>query len=310
MSLKSIPRAYAALLLLLVSASSSSGQTRSRIVLRYDATLETADFPNPAARLTFNGRTAWFLFDTGAGMHILASWFVRATGLTVDESVADVVRGVDSTGRAMPFRAVRGQIGRLEDGGLVALELAAVTEFAPEFEQFEIGGVISPQLLAGPGQAAALDLRVPELWLEPFEDAVRRLGAVMLPRQRVRRCGSLDGPVPNLVFAIPVTVGRRQGVLLLDSGAKATKLAAKSGLIRGVRLERGGETTGISGTPQTYSVARSLGIAFAGYTVTVDSRVADTSNRPCGRDGLLGLDAIGRCALVLGQKDLAIRCAR
>ncbi len=310
MRLKSIPRANAAILLLLVCASSAIAQTPPRIVLRYDVTLATADFPNPAARLTFNGKTAWFLFDTGAGVHILAAWFVRAAGLTVDDSLAGVVSGVDSTGQAMPFRAVRGQVGQLEDGGLVALELAAVTDFAPAFEQFEIGGVISPQLLAGPGRAAALDLRVPELWLEPFQDAVRRLGAVRLPRQRVRFCGSLDEPIPNLVFAIPVTVSRRQGVLLLDSGAKVTKLVANSALIRGVRLERGGETTGISGTPQPYSVARSLRIAFADSNVTVDSRVADTSNRPCGADGLLGLDAIGRCALVLAQKDLAIRCAR
>ena len=281
----------------------------SAIALRYDAALVKNDFASPAARVTFNGRTAWFLVDTGAGVHMLCSWFVAAAGLREDPTLADAISGVDSTGQRVKFRGLRSQAGRLEDGRPLTLDLATVGDFPPEFEQQDIGGVLSPQLLAGPGEAAVLDLRVPELVFEPFAGAVRRLGARKLPRDRVRFCGSIDSPVANLVFAIPVTIRNHEGALILDTGAKATKLVSSSRLVRGVALEgAGGRTTGVSGTEQSYSLARPLDVKFAGYTATLAPRVAEATAGACGSEGLLGLDALGRCALVLGRKDVAIKC--
>ena len=73
------PRHLATMAVFLLAAAPGGGQPR--IALQYDAALAKADLPSPAARLTINGRTAWFLFDTGAGVHVLASWFVKAAGL-------------------------------------------------------------------------------------------------------------------------------------------------------------------------------------------------------------------------------------
>ena len=280
----------------------------SAIALRYDPALVKNDFASPAVRLTFNGRTAWFLVDTGAGVHMLCSWFVAAAGLQEDPSLTDAISGVDSTGQRVRFRGLRSQAGRLEDGRRLTLDLATVSDFPPEFEQLDIGGVLSPQLLADGDEAAVLDLRVPELTFEPFPRARRRLGAREVPR--VRFCGSIDdGPVANRVFAIPVTIRQHEGTLILDTGAKATKIVSSSRLVRGVALEgEGSRTTGISGTAQSYSLARRLDIKFAGYTATLAPRVAEATAGACGSEGLLGLDALGRCALVLGRKDVAIKC--
>ena len=302
-------RSHATAVLLVLCAPASLTAGSAGIALRYDAALVKNDFASPAARVTFNGRTAWFLVDTGAGVHMLCSWFVAAAGLQEDNSLADAISGVDSTGQRVRFRGLKKQAGRVEDGRPLTLDLATVADFPPEFEQLDIGGVLSPQLLAGPGEAAVLDLRVPELVFEPFAGAVRRLGARKLPRDRVRFCGSIDGPIANLVFAIPVAVRNHEGALVLDSGAKVTKLVSSSRLVRGVALDgqkRG--TTGISGKEQSYSLARGLDVKFAGYTATVDARVAEATAGACGSEGLLGLDALGRCALVLGRKDVAIKC--
>ena len=240
----------------------------------------------------------------------MASWFAEAAGLKAGDVFTEGVHGIDSTGKTLPLRGVRDLSATRDDGRAMALGQVVIADFPPEFERSGIGGALSPQLLAGSGQAAALDLRVPELRFEPFRDAVRRLGARVVPREQTQFCGSSDGPVPNLVFAIQVRSRRREGVLLLDSGATATKVLAQSALVRDLKLERGGETLGIAGEGQVFSVARRLRLQFSGYRATVNARVVDLPARPCNSDGLLGLDALRRCALVVGPQELGIKCGR
>ena len=289
------------------AAPASEGR---RIALAYDPRLIEADFPTPALRMRVGGRTAWFLVDTGAGVHLIASWFVKAAELTTDEGLGREVTGVDATGRPMAFRGLRDVTGVLDDGSPLRLPIAAVTDFAPEFEEADVAGALSPQLLAAAGEAAALDLRVPELRLESFAAAVSRLGARRVPRERAEICGSPTGKIPNLLFAIPITARGRKGSLLMDSGARVTKLVPGSSLVRGLRLEVGGRTTGLTGTAQTFSLIRGLRVEFAGYARELDARVAGRGHGVCGRDGLLGLDALASCAVVLGEHDVAVACSR
>ena len=98
-------------------------------------------------RLTFNNRTAWFMFDTGAGAHTLASWFVDAAGMAIDDSLVTGVQARDAVGAPVELRAVRGETGRLSDGNSLVLESAIVADFPPEFQQAEAGGLLNPQLL-------------------------------------------------------------------------------------------------------------------------------------------------------------------
>jgi hypothetical protein len=287
-----------------------SGNATRTISLDYDATLSRGDFPNPAARLTVNGRTAWFLFDTGAGIHTVASWFADAAGLEVDHSFGEKVGGVDATGRPYAMGGVYNSAGRLDDGSDLTLEVAAVAEFPSDFEQFEIGGVVNPQLLAAEGQAAVLDLRVPELRLEPFDQAVERTGARAVPRDQLQVCGSPKDAIPNLLFALDVSAGGRTGRLLVDSGAGITKLVRDSALVGDVPLAPGGHASGLAGKPQPFRLARGLEMRFGDFRVTVDARVVDEGHGQCGPDGILGLDALRQCVMVFSDKDLAIACGR
>ena len=304
-------RGFVALLAVGAFAGDASADATRLISLRYSAVLAKADFPSPAARLTVNGREAWFLVDTGAGVHVVASWFVDAAGLKVDDRFGEEVRGVDATGQPYAFRGLRNLAAQLDDGSALTVAVTAVADFPAEFQQFEIGGILNPQLLAGSGRAAALDLRVPELRLEPFEQAVQRLRARVLPRDQVQVCTSPEAAVPNLLVAVAVSAGGRKGMLTVDSGAGVTKIVAGSGLVRGVRLAPGGQTTGLAGKPQPFGVARGMKMKFGESRATLDVRVVEEAAPVgCGPDGFLGLDALRACAVVLSASDLAITCRR
>ncbi|MGH7480519.1 MAG: hypothetical protein ACRELV_00060, partial [Longimicrobiales bacterium] len=154
--------------LLLVFASCAPAPAPVVLPLQQDPTL--------AVRLTFDSASAWFMFDTGAGAHTLARWFVDRAGMELDDSAAAGVRARDAAGQPVDLRIIREQVGRLPDGSALVIGSAIVAEFPPQFEAWEMGGLLNPQLLAHDGQAAVLDLRVPEFRIEPFDDAVRRLG--------------------------------------------------------------------------------------------------------------------------------------
>jgi hypothetical protein len=261
-----------------------------------------------AARLAFNGHTAWFVLDTGAGMHTLAQWFVDAAGIQPGEKL-DELSALDATGAPVDVQVVRDQPGVLVDGGgEVNLEVALVSAFPPVFEEAGIGGLLNPQLLAPSHGAAVLDLRVPELRIEPFDEAVRRLGARVFSADEVRVCGSPTAVVPNLVYGVLVRANRGEGWLQLDTGADATVLTRDSRLAEGAVLEPGGESMGIAGQAREYLRARALTLSIAEHRVEVDAQVVDTAGMECGPDGLLGRDGLGGCALVMGHERLAIRC--
>ena len=297
-------RTHLALLVLILGSCVDRDGKPIVIPLQNDPGLELG------VRLTFNNRTAWFGFDTGAGAHTLASWFVDAAGMAIDDSLVAGVRALDVVGAPVELRAVHEETGRLPDGNSLFLESAIVTDFPPEFRQAEVGGLLNPQLLVGDGQAAVLDLRVPELRIEPFNDAVRRLGARTVANDQVQICREADAPIRNQVYAVLVEAREENAWLGLDTGAGRTSIVAGSPLIRGLQLEPGGERIGVAGRPQVYSIAPNLAISFAGSGATVDAQVVETTSGGCGSDGHLGRDALRRCALVLGRESLAIRCER
>lgn len=243
---RSIPHAHLALALLVLGACASHAPGPVVVPLLDDEALAELGFEGPMVALTFRGRTAWFLFDTGAGVHTLAQWFVEAAGMEIDDGLADGLRVVDSTGAPVEFQTVQGEVGRLPDGTAVALELAIVADFPSHFKEGGIGGLINPQLLAGEGQGVLLDLRTAELRIEPFEDAVRRIGAQRVAEDQVEVCRDAEAPIPNQLFAIRITSRDEDGWLQLDTGSRTTELATGSALVRGLELEPGGESMGVA----------------------------------------------------------------
>ncbi|HXU31510.1 MAG TPA: aspartyl protease family protein [Thermoanaerobaculia bacterium] len=274
------------------------------IPLRYDERLVAAGFPSPAVRLTIGGRSAWFLVDSGAGVSTFAAWFVKNAGLSTVET-ATTMR--DASGRAVPLRVVRGVAGTLPDGSTLKIEAAGIADFPPLFETNELGGLLSPQLLAPNGLAAVLDLRVPELRFEPFENALARLGATRVPEAKI--CEVAGADLANRLYAVPATVGGTSTILLLDSGATDSELQRDSAVARSLsdRTTSGGRTMGISGGEEKRLRAAGTAVGFAGRLRTLDVSIGAATS-PCAPDGLLGIDALRSCALVLGAKEVGMVC--
>ncbi|MDE0083893.1 MAG: aspartyl protease family protein [Gammaproteobacteria bacterium] len=261
-----------------------------------------------ATPLTFNGRSARFAFDTGAGAHAFASWFADAAGLPVDRAANTQLSGRDFMGIPVDLRTLGRVVGQLPSGDTLVIESAVVADFLPEMEQAGLGGLLNPQLLAGEGEAAVLDLRVPELRIERFDVASRRLGAQSISQAQVQSCRESDAPVANLRYALRAEARGETGWLTIDTGAEMTTLDSDSPLVSTMDLDAGGEVMGVGGVTRNYSIARDLSMSFPGGHVTLDARVVDPVASRCGSDGVLGRDVLSRCALVLGRESLATIC--
>lgn len=93
-----------------------------------------------SAPVTFNGQTAVFAFDTGAGAHTFARWFIDAADLPIDSSFAGL-SARDATGAPVQLMVVHELVGHLEGGEILPVGTAVVADFPPSFESDEIGGL-------------------------------------------------------------------------------------------------------------------------------------------------------------------------
>jgi predicted aspartyl protease len=275
--------------------------------LRYEATLEALGFPSPMIRATVRGKPVWFIVDTGASVNTLASWLVSAAHLEPRQTIATAT---GSTGVEKSVRLVTNEMIQLDGRRDLTLREAIVVEFPPIFAEQRIGGLLSPQLLAPEHAVSVLDLRVPTLRFEPFEVAVARLGHNRpLISSDSRVCRNAESPFENRKYAASVTVDGIGGVLLVDTGATST-LAAPGSRIAGALMDRASEsssTRGVGGDVQRMRKAPNVTLERGGTAATIAVTIGGSAP-PCGPDGLIGMDALRRCILVLGESAFAWSC--
>src|SRR4051812_22134409 len=275
---------------------------RTPIALRYDATLAAAGFPSPLLRVTIGGRRVWFIIDTGAGVHTIASWLVNAAGLTTRQSKA-VVTG--STGAEQPVRSIEPVRGRLDDGRTLSIGEGIVVEFPPLFQEHEIGGLLSPQLF-GTSDAGVLDLTAPSMTIAPLAIAMARVGEA---DATARVCRNAASPFTNRSYAVNVTVAGTPASLLVDSGATRT-VAGDQSLVAAqlaARAVSGSQTQGVGGALTSSRRVPGVALSFSGATTTLDLTLGAVAGG-CGPDGLLGMDALKNCVLVLGESAFGWSC--
>jgi predicted aspartyl protease len=283
---------------------SNAGDT---LPLRYETTMIALGFPSPLLRATVRGQPVWFIVDTGASVHTLASWLVSAAHL---ESRQTTATATGSTGVEKSVRMVANEIIQLDGGRDLTLREAIVVEFPPIFAEQRIGGLLSPQLLA-PGHAASvLDLRVPTLRFEPFEIAITRLGRHRpLISSSSRVCRNAESPFENRQYAASVTTDGIAGTLLVDTGATSTLAAPGSRIAAALtdRASESGRTRGAGGDAQTTRRAPNVRFERGGTASTIAVTIGGSAPS-CGPDGLIGMDALRQCILVLGESAFAWSC--
>lgn len=267
------------------------------IELQYDAKLSAMGFSSPLAQGTVQGQTVWFIVDTGAGVHTLASWLVKTAHI---KTYATNARTKGSTGIETPIRAVREEEihfkGR-KDG--LRLQQSVVVDLPPIFEQEHIGGLLSPQLLAPANMAAVLDLRVPRLTFGPLPTATAGTHV----------CQNSDSPFVNRLYAAPVSLKDLEVLMLVDTGA-TTSLVSPTSSIAGALSGRAteiGHAQGVGGTATITRKVPNVGLRFGGAESTLTLTIGGNASA-CGSSGLLGMDVLRQCRLILGASTFAWSC--
>jgi hypothetical protein len=284
------------------------GPPTRKATLRYE--LNGRPFPLPVVHGTVSGQATWMLVDTGANSHVIAGWFARKAGLTVAR-LGDV--GTDHAGRTIATsradhpNVVLDEWGPLGDGPML------VTDVPPIIEKLGIGAFISPQRLTEEGDAVVLDLASGEIRAAYYEEALRSdiLVGPSLVGAGARACEDTQSPIKGLAFVVPTSIEGQRADLLVDTGAQRSDLlvASPAGQALAVRsIPNKEQMYGASGrlSSRTVKGAR-LHAGELAFALDVDL-IGGESDPYCPRDGVLSMDVLRSCVLLLGRKQIAARC--
>jgi predicted aspartyl protease len=251
------------------------------------------------------------LVDTGANSHVIASWVARKVGMPL-RALGNV--GSDHTGHAMSAYAVDHPNVAIDGWGPLADAPMLVTDVPEAIAGIGIGAFVSPQWLAGDAEGIVLDLGAHEMRSAPWDDAVRELaerrGFAIAP-DGVRLCQSHGNLIQGLSFVLPGSVDGRKVDLLLDTGAQRTDLLTTSAageLLVGRSTPSREQMYAASGLVQARLV-RAAQVKVGRWTITTDiDLVPGVADPACPRDGVVSMDALASCTLVVGRKQALGRC--
>ena len=250
------------------------------------------------------------LVDTGANSHVIAGWFARKLGLSM-KKLGDV--GTDHVGKTIAtFRIDKPELVIDEWGPLEPMPVLA-TDVPEMIEKLGIGAFISPQRLVEEGDSVVLDLAKGELRPAWWDDAHDELAAAGVPLVLVeaRACQESEGAIKGLAFVLPATVDSQRVELLVDTGAQHSDVFTTS--LAGQRLA----AQSMVNKEAMYTVsgkisARKLKGARVGsgsVSVTTDvDLIGGAPDAGCPRDGVLAMDVLRSCTLLLGRSRFYGRC--
>jgi predicted aspartyl protease len=276
-----------------------------RAKLHYE--LNGRSFPLPVVHGTVAGHPTWMLIDTGANSHVIAGWFAKKVGLPMYK-LGDV--GTDHAGRAIAtFRVDHPKLalddwGELEDGPMLVTEVPAI------IEKLGIGAFVSPQKLNEEGDAVVLDLVAHEVRSAWFDDATRAQGTKLLDAG-ARVCEDTQSPIKGLAYVAPANVAGSPAWLLVDTGAQRSDILA--GSTPGKKLA----PSSVANKEQMYGASGKLtSRTIPNATVVVGDverqldvdLIGGESDPYCPRDGVLSMDVLRGCVLVLGRRQISARC--
>jgi predicted aspartyl protease len=279
------------------------------VALKYE--LNGRKFPLPLVHGAIAGIPVWMLVDTGANSHVIASWVARKAGLPM-RPLGDV--GSDHTGRAVTAYTVDHPAMTIDDWGGLADGPMLVTDVPEPIERIGIGAFVSPQWLAAPGEALVLDLASREMHTAPWDEASQSLdaqaGQEIAPRG-VRLCKDDASTIKGLAFVLRASVDGHGVDLLLDTGAHRTDLLTTSATGRALSARATPsreQMYAASGLVKT-SLVRAADLRIGEWSLTSDiDLVPGVADPLCPRDGVVSMDALQSCTLLLGRNGVRGRC--
>jgi predicted aspartyl protease len=280
-----------------------------RADLRYE--LGGQAFPIPLVHVRVAGKPTWMFVDTGSASHVLAGWLARRAGLSLKKRGN---QGVDHAGRTIAEFRVENPHVSIDGWGAVADGPMIATEVPPFYEEHGIGGFLSPQqLVAVEGDAVVLDLVAGEMRASRYDEALHKLGhhGSSLAPNGTRLCEADADPTPAPVFIVPASVENRAVDLLVDTGSERSDLLATSGAGKALSsrsVPNKEELISASGKMSS-RIVQGVTVAVGDFAVRTDVRlIAGAADPDCPRDGVVSMDVLRACVLILGKTGMTGRC--
>lgn len=278
-----------------------------RAELKYE--IRGRAFPLPLVTGTVGGQKVLMLVDTGANSHVIAGWLARKLGLPL-KKLGDV--GTDHIGKSIAtFRIEKPDLA-IDGWGALTPGPVLATDVPDVIEKLGIGAFISPQRLLEEGDAVVLDLAASQLRSAWWDEAHYELSAMGAPMvDDAHACEENDGPIKGLAFVVPAVVETQRTRLLVDTGAQHSDLFTTS--------EAGQKLLGQSAPNKEpmYTASgkisarklRGARVSAGSFAVTTDvDLIGGAGDASCPRDGVLAMDVLRSCALLLGKGRLYGRC--
>jgi predicted aspartyl protease len=298
-----------------VATAQSTGPrapVQRRAPLRFE--LGGRAFPLPVVRATVAGHPTMLLVDTGANVHVVAGWLARKLALPL-EKLGDV--GSDHVGKTITTWRSKAAPLALEGWGPVGTSSVIVTEIPEAIEKLGIGGIVSPQKLGDEGDAVVLDLYRGELRAAWWDDAVKELaagpGASFVTEGRQRACEEPDASGPGIAYVVPATIDGQSAALLVDTGAHRSDVFASSAPGQKLAPRSVTDIEPVYTASGKVSARKLQGarIVSGGFSVVGDvGLIQGSADSGCPRDGVLAMDVLRACTLVLGRARVAGMCTR
>jgi hypothetical protein len=287
------------------SAASNVKGTLSLPVF-YDPALLAKGFPSPLAKARIAGHEVLFIVDSGASVNVLAAWYARLIEIP---TTAAAGTATGSGGKTATVRTAHRLRGHWDNGQGFTLKEAIVIAFPALFETLHLAGLVSPQLLAPAGTAAVLDLKIPSLEFKPFARAMSDLHlsqAINVPQQV---CRNPDSQFVNRVYLAPISTAGVSDLVLVDTGATKTIVSVDSMIAQAIETNSalGPHSEGLGGEVNGRRIVRDVHLLRGGKTVVLNPSIGEVS-APCDAKGLLGMDALRSCLLILGKDEMAFTC--
>lgn len=282
---------------------------RRRAPLRFE--LGGRAFPLPVVNATIAGQPTTLLVDTGANVHVVAGWLARKLALPL-EKLGEV--GSDHVGKSITTWRSRNTSVTVEGWGAVGTSSVIVTEIPEAIERLGIGGILSPQKLADEGDAVVLDLYRGELRGAWWDDAMKELaGTSLVAEGKQRACEEPDASGPGVAYVVPASIDGQAVSLLVDTGAHRSNVFASSApgqKLAGRSVADSEPVYTASGKVSARKLQGARLVAGAFATTSDVGLIQGSPDSACPRDGVLAMDMLRACTLVLGRSRLAGACTR
>jgi hypothetical protein len=280
-----------------------------RALLRYD--IRGRPFPLPIVSGTIAGQPVLMLVDTGANSHVIAGWLARKLKLPM-KKLGDI--GTDHVGNPIATYRLEKVDVAVDDWGKLSTGTLLATEVPEVIEKLGIGAFISPQRLDEEGDSVVLDLAKGELrsaWFDEQQKAMSESGTPFLELDSARTCDDSDGPIRGLAYVVPSNIESQKVSLLIDTGAQHSDIFASSTpgqrLVAQSTLNKEAMYTA-SGKVQARTL-KSAHITTGSFAVTSDvGLIQGAPDASCARDGVLAMDVLRSCTLLLGRTRVYGRC--